>query len=118
MFGKNILNNAYPFYRGILNLRTDSITICLPVLKLSAANMQIDDLYLILTLDEINSLDTKNRINYLDYQLIESDVSFKEQFELFKRMVQEKISITDVFKFKVIERVYILNNQNINCEIL
>jgi hypothetical protein len=118
MFGKNILNNAYPFYRGILNLRTDNNTICLPILKLAAANMQIDDLYLIMTLNEVNLLDTKNRINFLDYQLIESDVTFKEQFELFKKIVQEKIAITDVFKFKVIERVYILNNQNINCDVL
>lgn len=118
MFGKNIFSNAYPFYRGMLNLRNDSITVCLPILKLSAANMQLNDLYFIMTLEEINLLDTKNRINYLDYQLIESDITFKEQFELFKKIVQENISTTNIFKFKVTERVYILNNQNINCNIL
>ena len=117
-FGKKILNEAYPFYRGFLNVRIDTLTVCLPVLKLSAVNMLKGDVYVITSLSEISMTD-KNKLNYLDYQLIESDTVFMEQFEFFKKFIQEQFSNDhSTVKFKIIERIYILNSLNINAIIL
>ena len=116
MLFTRFLQETYPFYRGFLNLSNDEITITLPIKKLSAAIMQKEDSYLILTLEEISN-DNKNKLNYLDYQLIDSDKTFQEQYELFKKIVQEKIAKDNAFTFIITERCYILNNLNINCKI-
>lgn len=116
--GKKILNGAYPFNRGVLNIQIEKITICLPILKLSAVNMQVNDIYVIQSLDELN-VENNKRLNFFDYQLIESDTDFIQQFELFKRLIQEQFSTEKtIIQFQINSRVYIYNNQNINATIL
>ena len=118
-FGRKILNAAYPFYRSMIYIKLDKITICLPILKLSAVNMQINDIYIITSLSELDIKDEKNRLNILDYQLIESDNEFTNQLQLLKNFIQEQFSEeVEYVKFKINERVYMMNNQNINASII
>jgi hypothetical protein len=116
-FGKKMLNNAYPFYRALLFVDTGKMKICLPLLKLSGVNMQIDDIYAISSLSELD-VESNERLNYLDYQLIDSEAEFKNQFQLLKIYVQERLSEDEIVKFKIIERFYVLNNQNINAKFI
>jgi len=118
-FGRKILNAAYPFYRSMIYIKLDKITICLPILKLSAVNMQINDVYIISSLSELDIKDEKNRLNIFDYQLIESDNEFTNQLQLLKTFIQEQFSDeVEYVKFQIKERVYMLNNQNINASII
>lgn len=118
-FGRKILNAAYPFYRSMIYIKLDKITICLPILKLSAVNMQINDVYIISSLSELDIKDEKNRLNIFDYQLIESDNEFTNQLQLLKTFIQEQFSEeVEYVKFQIKERVYMLNNQNINASII
>lgn len=116
-FGKKILNNAYPFYRALLFVDTGKMKICLPLLKLSGVNMQINDIYAISSLSEL-SIESNERLNYLDYQLIDSDDEFKNQFQFLKTYIQERLSEDGIVKFIIIERFYVLNNQNINAKFI
>lgn len=107
MLGKKIFNIVTPYKRTLLTFKSENKVLCtLPSINTAVFFLSNGDkIY-------IDSLDGMDKYYYLDYDLIDSDNKFLEEFETFKNFVKGYLREDKVVEFVVERKIIYYKNSN------
>lgn len=114
MFSKKALNALTPYKRIFLTIFLDEKEeelITLPAIKNAVFFLDNGDQIIY---DDINDL---SKLVYIDYNLIESEPSFKEDFQILKNEVKKALSKQKSINVFVIRKVLYGENCQILCKV-
>lgn len=105
MFDKLFFNKITPYNRSFINIQlTQDRAVTLPAINTAVFFLSNNDL---ITIDDLEFIE---KLPYIDYQLVNSDKTFRAELDEFKVFVKNQLYKKNIADFQVINKQIINNN--------